>query len=283
MQIGYLDGTLKFGQGADNNVFYNGDDVNVGWTVGVNLQPTSTTRIGIGYRSEIQYELEGEFGDNVTGSRFSADVELTTPDIVTISIQQELSERVRLSATYEWTQWSDFNQLDIIANENNSTVVTATSINPFGVELASTLGNAVEGETYASLVADWDDAWFASLGLEVDHTDDLTLRLGIAYEESPIQKAEQRLTAVPDTDRIWASGGFSYKAGNIMPDLLGMGPSNTTIDFAYTHIFAEDGDIERESISNPGVTFEGESDSAVDIISVGLRTKFGVVEEIPFK
>ncbi|MEL6748282.1 MAG: outer membrane protein transport protein, partial [Pseudomonadota bacterium] len=125
---------------------------------------------------------------------------------------------------------------------------------------------------------DWDDAWFASVGLEHDHADYLTFRAGIAYEESPIARPDQRITGVPDNDRIWVSGGLTIDAGNSIPNPLAtfMGTESTTkIDLAYTHIFVENGEIERELISSENITFHGRAEQSVDIISVGLRTKFG--------
>ena len=277
VQIGYLEGTLKFGSAGAGNVFYNGDDFGLGWTLGATVEPAAGTRIGLGYRSEIEYELEGVFGENIAGlpnafasPRIAADVELTTPDIFTISLNQAVTQDLRVYATYEWTQWSDFSQLNINATEGAQGSVLAP-----GVPIQA-------GDTIATLNADWDDAWFASIGAEYDYSDRLTLRAGVAYEQSPIQEATQRLTAVPDNDRTWLSFGLSYEAGKILPGILGE-PGDTTIDFAYTHIIVEDGEIERELISDPDITlFADSEDASVDIISFALRTKFGH-EPAPFK
>ena len=76
-----------------------------------------------------------------------------------------------------------------------------------GVNVVPTIGNSVVGRTNTTLNANWRDGWFVSIGLEFDYSEALTFRTGIAYEKSPIREASQRLTAVPDNDRIWLSAG----------------------------------------------------------------------------
>ncbi len=86
----------------------------------------------------------------------------------------------------------------------------------------------------------WEDGWYFALGGEYDYSDALTLRAGVGYEISPIREASQRLVQLPDNDRVWLSGGASYKVG----DLFGL-LKDATIDLAYTHVFVEDGNFER--------------------------------------
>ncbi|MBI1386187.1 MAG: aromatic hydrocarbon degradation protein [Rhizobiales bacterium] len=270
VQIGYMEGTLKFGRANLPNLFYNGDDYAIGWTAGIMLEPGTGTKIGLGYRSQMEYELEGKFGDNLLNTRFGANVELTTPDIVTFSITQAVAPGVRVMGTFEWTDWSDFSQLNIVPTETGVATLLA-----LGANTLPTGGVSVAGQTFASLNANWEDAWFASVGFEYDYSADTTFRAGLAYEESPIQAAANRLTAVPDNNRIWLSAGLSTHVGQLLPSLFG-GTSDTTLDFSYTHIWVEDADIERESISNSNLVLHAESnDASVDIISFALRTKFG--------
>ena len=260
VQIAYLDATFKFGRADQASTFFNGDDYGFGWTVGAILEPTKGTKIGIGFRSQVTYDLQGVLANNQNGNGISADAQLTTPDILTVSLQQKITDRMRFMATYEWTDWSDFDQVDIVAQQT-------------GVNVVTSIGNSTAGQTYASLDANWRDGWFVSAGLEFDYSDALTFRTGIAYEKSPIREASQRLTAVPDNDRIWLSAGLSYRAGQILPSLFGLS-STTTIDLAYTHIFVEDGRVERESVALSAITLEGDSESNVNIVSFALRSKF---------
>jgi len=277
-QIGYMDAKFKFGNANSGNVFFTGDDYGLGWTAGLLLTPMPGTRIGIGYRSEIEYNLQGKFGDNVAfsiaggfpfdhaGSRFKAETDLTTPDIVTLSITQDVAPNIRVMGTFEWTNWSDFSELPIKATEGGVTTALLLS------NTLPTNGISQAGQTFATLDANWDDAWFASVGLEYDLVPEMTLRTGIAYEESPIQKNTQRLSAVPDNNRIWLSGGLSWALTPAM-----------SVDASYTHIFVEDGKLERTSIANSANVLFADVEQSVDIISVGFNMKLGHREEEALK
>jgi long-chain fatty acid transport protein len=219
-----------------------GDDLGVGFTLGVNFKPTSTTSIGIGYRSKIEHKLSGSLALSGPtpplppgGLAFPITATLDTPEKVTASFRQELSSNMRLLGTVEWVNWS---RLGVVP---------------------------IQG-TGGALTFNWDDGWFFSLGAEYDVNDKLTVRAGGAYEISPIQSAESRLMQVPDADRIWASIGATYKWSEAM-----------SLDFAYSHVFVEDASFSRDVIGQPpGANFivaNGTADSAVDIISVGLKMK----------
>ena len=155
------------------------DDVGVGFTAGLLLKPTEGTSIGIGYRSKIQHDLEGTFSAPGVSAPVSADLE--TPEIVTLSLTQSITQKVRLLGTLEWTNWSRIDRVPI------------------------------DGFPGAVVDARWDDGWFVSSGLDYDYSEVLTLRGGIAFERSPIQDATQRLVPLPDSDRVWLSLGVTYR------------------------------------------------------------------------
>ena len=74
-----------------------------------------------------------------------------------------------------------------------------------------------------------------------------------------------RTSRVPDNDRIWASLGLTYKVTQTM-----------SVDFAYAHIWVDDGQIDRTA---SGIRLFADVDSSVDIISVALKTKLWGGEE----
>lgn len=229
---------------------YNGNDANdigVGGTAGINITPFRGTSIGLGYRSRIQHDVDGDF-DKAPGSSpiirtGDLSAKLDTPDKVTLSIRQELSPTARVFGTVEWTNWSLLGEVPI------STPI-AVPANPLFHS--------------ASLGANWEDGWFYSVGGEFDYSPKLTLRAGVAYEESPIQDDTSRLIQLPDNNRVWASIGATYNWSE-----------ETKINVAYSHVWVEDGDIERTSlIGQGGGAFVGKAeDNGADIISVGVTTK----------
>lgn len=244
VQVQYMDAQLKFATPTGASAVYEGDDIAFGGTLGLYLNPVEGTQIGIGYRSQVKSQLEGDLFVVGQPTRSPNTVELVTPDIVTFSVRQAVSENFRLMGTFEWTNWSDFQSVSL----NNLTALGAPG-------------------AVATIEANWHDAWFASIGAEYDWSSSLTIRGGIAYEESPIQNASERLTPVPDADRIWASVGATYKA-----------TSHLTIDLAYTKVFVEDARFERETavpvpaLGAPG-TLEGTAETDVDILSFSVKQK----------
>lgn len=213
-----------------------GDDFGVGFTLGVNFTPAAGTSIGIGYRSSISHELEGDFATPGPTIPISADLDL--PEKVTASLMQVIMPGVRASATVEWVNWS---RLGVIP---------------------------IDGLGGPTLDFQWEDGWYFAVGGEYDYSADLTLRAGFAYEISPIDDPSQRLVQLPDDDRYWLSAGASYKVGDVMGLLR-----DATVDLAYSHVFVDEGNFERRPANGAPVVFTGSTESAVDIISIGIRSK----------
>ncbi len=210
------------------------DTVGVGYTAGILLQPTSSTSVGLGFRSKIEQELEGKAYSN--GDLFSRNVkaDLDTPEIVTLSLMQAITPQMRGLATIEWTNWSRLGEVDVSGFLPN-----------------------------AGVRANWDDGWFYSVGLEYDYSEQVTLRTGVAYEKSPIQEAEQRLLPLPDSDRVWLSLGATYRYSEA-----------TTFDLGYSHIFFEDAELNRGTLTDETFRLRADVENSANIFSVGMKTKW---------
>jgi long-chain fatty acid transport protein len=224
-----------------------GDDVAVGFTAGILYSPAPGTTLGLGYRSKIDHELEGDahLGNFPAAGNPSVSAGVDTPEIVTLSLRQALAPDWTLLGTVEWTNWSRLQQLEVICD--------TLGAGP------GTLCSGGIGSTLQTLPLGWHDGWFFSTGLEHQYNSNLTLRGGIAYELSPIQDPDERTIRVPDADRFWLSAGASYKWSD-----------TTTLDIAYSHVFVEDSTTDR--IGNAG-RLVADVDTQVDIISVGIRSK----------
>ncbi len=281
LQIQHIEGRLKqavnfIGAGIQQNIVVQGDDTAFGFTAGVNFTPTRSTHIGLGYRSSIDTTLEGTvFAPNAQAAAFGGagaaalaalgagiKAGTTLPEIVTFGLRQDINDRLTLLGGVEWAHWSRLEKLD--------------------VQCANTQANAVfcplgNGQRVTTLDFNWHDGWFFSLGGEYKYTDRLTLRTGFAYEISPVRNATERPHAVPDADRIWASIGATYKWSEAM-----------SFDLAYTHIFVDDGSMDRNDIlqtrAGPSTfRFIGSSEASVDIISASLKIKLGGQDVAPLK
>jgi long-chain fatty acid transport protein len=225
-----------------------GDDVGFGATAGVIWEPTPHTNIGIGWRSSMDIDIDGtcKGGGLSTLSVGVADcraasggggveTSLTLPDVVTASFSHAVTERVKVLGTVEWTNWS-----------------RATTANIRGY-------NGVLVDVFP---LEYEDGWFYSLGLEYKYTPQITLRGGVAYEETPIPDAEVR-TSLPDGDRLWLSIGMTYQFSEKL-----------AIDLAYTHVFVDDRDI-CETEASGCALLRAKSESEADFVSFAARYKIG--------
>jgi long-chain fatty acid transport protein len=238
VQMEWAQGKLQFRDPMSGGIDqFGGADWAFGGTAGITLEPTAGTTIGLGYRSQLTHDLDGSFHSQLTGN-LPAVGTIDLPDIVTLSLRQVVTPTTRLLGTVQWSNWSRFKDLT----------------------LSSPVGNF-------STAANWDDGWFFSVGGEYDYSPLLTLRSGVAYEISPVDDATGRLVQIPDNNRVWLSVGASYKWTEA-----------TTIDVGYSHIFIQDGGVDLTGPSSPfgaGVgPFTGNVEAAVDLLSVGLRTKW---------
>ncbi|MEZ5815695.1 MAG: outer membrane protein transport protein [Hyphomicrobiaceae bacterium] len=256
LQIEHIEGRLKSASGitpTSPNTVIHGDDTAFGFTAGIDVKLAARSHIGLGYRSSIDHTLEG--GIAVPGSALapasvgaSIKAGITLPEIVTLSLRHGITDRLTLLGTVEWSHWSRAEKLDVVCAHNAG-----------GNPVFCPAGN---GQLATSLPLGWHDGWFFSAGGEYAYSDRLTLRSGLAYEISPIQNPDERSLRVPDTDRLWASVGASYK----WSDTVGL-------EFAYTHIFSVgDSTIDR---FERGLRFIGEADTQVDIVSAALKVKLG--------
>jgi long-chain fatty acid transport protein len=242
LQVEFIDAQLRsaFGSSGGPTAAIKGDDWGFGFTAGILLTPATGTSVGLGFRSKIDHNLEGTFHvpGAVNPSPVSADVSL--PEIVTLSLRQDIAPAWTLLGTVEWTNWSRLPELRVTCDN--------------GIAGVCAKGGPVGG---VPLTLNWDDGWFFSAGLEHAYSEQLTLRAGAAYEISPIDTDAGRTIRVPDADRIWVTAGASYKYSEF-----------TTVDLSYAHVFVEDA-----TTVQAGGAFVGQVESSADIISVGVRSK----------
>jgi long-chain fatty acid transport protein len=212
-----------------------GDDFAFGFTAGLHLRPVAGTEIGLGYRSFIDHELEGDLSTGLGVFDVSAEG-LDLPDLVTLGIRQRITDRFRVMAGAEWSNWSRFEEINV-------------SGAPAPIELPF----------------EYDDGWFFSVGGEYDVTPEFAVRAGIGYELSPLDEGN-RTFRLPDDDRLWLSAGASYKPNDRWS--FDVGYSFLTTGDIEIRSAADGGPI----ANGP---FSGEADSNVHIISAAVKVKFG--------
>ena len=185
-----------------------GDSWAWGWNVGLMFQPVETVRLGLAYRSHIAHNAEGH--TDVKGlQNLTSDmkVRIKTPDTITLSATWEATDALRLSGTARWSKWSNFKSLSL----DNSGFGHGQAVDRFAA-------------AHSTITNNWDDTWFFSVGADYKLNGQWTVRGGVAYDQGPVEN-QYRMAVIPDTDRVWFSGGASYKYTD-----------NLTFDFGATYI-----------------------------------------------
>jgi long-chain fatty acid transport protein len=229
------------------------DDDAWGWNVGALFMPTPATKIGVSYRSKMEYTLEGDTtvktlaGTTVGAASGATHADVTLPDSFSVSLAQKLNDQWEFLADVSFTRWSEINQIDIV--------------------------NSANGTLRDRLILDFDDTWRYSVGANYKLNDSWKLKGGIAFDQSPVKGADTRSVRLPDNDRTWVSVGAQVTMKQIH-----------RLDFGYSHLFLKDADINfgkgqfvtgtttvnPATVSNVRGTYEG----SVDLFSVQYTVTF---------
>jgi long-chain fatty acid transport protein len=215
-----------------------GDSWGIGYSLGATLTPAAGTTIGIGFRSAVQQDLEGEF--QYAGVPIKSRVVL--PESVSVGISQQVTDALSLHGTVEWTNWSRLGSPRVY-NGLTGTLLAASPTLPL----------------------EYNDGWFFSVGGEYNINPAWTVRAGVGYEVSPID-VENRNPRLPDSDRVWLSLGATYNWSDQL-----------SFDVAYSHLFTvgnTDIDIRPGHPSFRGAVFVADVDASVDIISASVKYRW---------
>jgi long-chain fatty acid transport protein len=206
----------------------------------VTITPFKGTDIGFGYRSSIHHDVGGSLA--TPASWTAAHVNLNTPDMFNVGLRQAITDQLKLDFGFEFSNWSRLQTPGIVADANGRILGTV----PLG----------------------YKDGFFYSLGAEYQWDPRWAFRVGVAYEESPIDLSN-RSTRVPDADRIHAGLGATYRWNEKL-----------AITASYSHIFSV-GDNRGIRIvpGNPsytavGLPFIATTDTSADIVSVALNYRW---------
>jgi len=219
-----------------------------GYILGALITPTDTTSIGLAYRSEVDHkpdDVKMKF-DVPQAPRAilaavrpgwftntTASTELKLPATWTASITQRLNDRWTVMADVSRTEWGAFKEirLDFASPQPTQTL-------NFG----------------------YRDTIFGALGAEYQVNDRLTLRGGVAYDQTPVT-SKVRDVRVPDTNRRWVSAGATWKASEALEYSAG-----------YTHLFLDRPKVALTSVT--GSRLLGTYDVGSDIFALALNYRF---------
>ncbi|EEY71481.1 long-chain fatty acid transport protein [Grimontia hollisae CIP 101886] len=228
--------------------YMEGDDTAWGWQAGAVWQINDRNRIGFNYRSNVDLKLDGyatglAFGS--TSAQLPGSMELTLPATAEMASFHQLTDKVAVHASINWTDWSTFEKLE--AN----------------IPSLSQPNQPVKQEN-------WEDNYRFAIGATYQLNTKTQLRSGVAYDTSAVNDVNRTIT-IPETDRLWLSLGAGYNYSD-----------NLTLDAGVTYIFAKDADVKepRRGISSDlgsvlfGGAFEGQTSGNVWLAGVQATYRF---------
>ena len=242
-QMGFSPGT------ADGFMTVEGTDNALGYVLGVTLSPSENTNIAFAYRSKTEHKINngkarfdvpanaaavlaqsapGQYVDT------SGKATLTLPAVASVSVTHRFNDK--------WTVMGDL-----------SRTAWAPSFDSVTIDFAS-------NQADAELEFNYRDTTFASIGAEYRLSDTVTLRGGLAYDETPTTYAH-RDVRVPDVTRKWLSFGIGWTP-----------KANVEYNFGYTHLFTNEPAISLVSPTNS--TLQGKYDVGGDILAASINYKF---------
>lgn len=216
---------------------FGGKDHGYGYNLGVLWEPTQATRVGMSYRSKMNFSLEGQqsvFGASGAAlSTANITADLTLPSITQLSVVHALNDRVTLLGDFSYYQWSAIQSLDVY--------------------------NRATGALSTSLALKYRDTRRLSAAVNYRLNDAWLLRGGLAWDQAPVGNAEDRTANQPDADRTWVSLGARWDLGK-----------QHRLDMAYAHVFFASNPINHTVATSTGTsqTLRGSYENSADIVSV---------------
>ena len=222
--------------------------MSVGYTLGMTVTPVEGTNIAFSYRSKVEHKItdgKADFTIPQNAAAFLATAApgtfidsngratITLPASATVGFTHRVNDQWQIMAEVTRTAWSKFDQVVVDYDSNQP-----DSVLPFH----------------------YRDTTFASIGTDFRVNDKLTLRGGLAYDQTPTTDAH-RDVRVPDTTRKWLSLGMTYAASDKMEYSVG-----------YTHLFTKDPNI--TSTSATGNTVTGKYKVSGDVLAASMQYKF---------
>jgi long-chain fatty acid transport protein len=209
-------------------------DYGWGYNLGLLWQPGGNTRLGLAYRSGVDYALEGRIKVKDSGLLANGPIkaDMSLPATASLSVFHKLSASVDLLADFTWTGWRSFDRLTIAYA--NGTLISSTPEN-------------------------WENIMRYSIGATWHVNGKLSLRGGVAYEDAPMSDAF-RTPRIPDGNRTWLAFGGQYRLSR-----------QGSVDVGYAHLFFSDPKLD---ITGGGTTLNGSYSSAVDILGAQYTHTF---------
>lgn len=245
----YAQGVPGFAPGSqDGYSRIKGNNTEVGFTLGGLFSVDEHTHIGLTYRSQVDHKIDdgkayfdvpaaakavlalaapGQYVDT------SGKAKIIMPATATASFTHDINDQWTVMADVTRTAWSKFDTVTV----------------DFG-----------SAQPDSELEFNYRDTTFVSIGTDYRMSDTLTLRGGLAYDQTPTT-TQYRDVRVPDQTRKWLSLGLTWTPSE-----------RTEWNVGYTHLFVSDADVSGYSVTASSIN--GSFDVGGDILAGSMTYKF---------
>lgn len=215
----YADVELKrkipFAVGAfrlpDGETALSGDGTGFGFNVGALYEPARGVKLGLSYRSKIEVTLKGDLAATLPRplpplNGISGSAPLDLPPSLTFGLSLSRWQPVTFNFDVTWTGWSTFDKLQVDLNRAilSNGVVTSSIVSP----------------------KNWQDAWAFRFGANCQLRENMKVRAGYIYDQTPVPDATFD-PQIPDNNRHIFTVGGDLKI------------SRFTLGIAYNYIYTE--------------------------------------------
>jgi long-chain fatty acid transport protein len=221
-----------------------------GWNVGAMFTISPATRIGVTYRSELKYDLEGDVTFTQVPAALAAlfpnggvTADIKLPAMASLALWQKI-DRWEILADYTYTWWDSIQALSIY--RTNGTGLSNTPLN-------------------------FKNSWRVGVGANYQINNEWKLRFGTAYDTTPVQD-QFRTPRLPDQNRWWLAIGAQWAFSK-----------QGALDFGYAHEFVDDASSNLPSTdpappagfpNTPKGALIGTYKSSVNIFGIQIRYSF---------
>jgi len=213
----------------------------LGWNVGF-TKKLGSINLGLSYRSSVDLDISGVVDGSSLGSiATAATTSVEFPDILQFGAYWQATDNFGIELDAEYTGWSSFDKI-VINHATPGAPNPITSTN------------------------NWEDTWALRLGAIVALSEKTNLLLGYSLDET-VQTQEYFSARVPDNERQLFSIGMTH-------DVAGW-----ILEAAYMYVDIDDRTYSADKTfaggeSNGTNVYDGTYEATVNLLSVGLSTKF---------
>ncbi len=220
-----------------------------GWNIGTLISFSPTTRMGLSYRSAIDYKAKGTSKLQANSSDptvATINGELKIPATTTMSLYHDVNQSLALMASVFYTQWDVMKEITLRGAPNPIPFVANKRID-------------------VTIPTNYHNSFNFALGANYRVTKKMLLRFGAGYDQTPTNNTD-RDVRMPGADKFALALGGHFDVSK-----------HSAVDIGFTHFFVKTAKIDNSGpTTNPpssiSITSKGSVKSNVNVF--GLQYSF---------